>query len=194
MQNTLLISEAKLKRFTDINNALDVDLISSVIREAQIVHITRLLGSKLYDKILSDVDNGTLSGNYKSLVDDYIQDSLLYWSYYESLESIYLRPRNAGLVVPQGGENNSAADLTLYDRKRQSVKNKAEYFSERLVDYLCFNNTLFPEYNQNINDDIYPDTGTQFKSPIVFRTEVAENVARDMGLKITNSRYGYLPQ
>ena len=193
MQNTLLISEAKLKRFTDINNALDVDLISSVIREAQIVHITRLLGSKLYDKIISDVDNGTLTGNYQSLVDDYIQDSLLYWSYYESLETIYLRPRNAGLVVPQGGENNAAGDIALYDKKRTSVKNKAEYFSERLVDYLCFNESLFPEYNQNVNDDIFPDTSTQFKSPIVFRNEVP-GIAKEMGLKVTNSRYDYLPQ
>jgi len=193
MQNTLLISEAKLKRFTDINNALDVDLISSVIREAQIVHITRLLGTKLYDKIIDDVDNGTLTGNYKTLVDDYIQDALLYWSYYESLETIYLRPRNAGLVVPQGGENNSASDIALYDKKRQSVKNKAEYFSERLVDYLCFNTTVYPEYQQNINDDIFPDTSTQYKSPIVFRRGI-EEIATDMGLKITNSRYNYLPQ
>jgi len=193
MQNTLLISEAKLKRFTDINNALDPDLLSSTIREAQIVHITRLLGSKLYDRIIDDVDNDTLSGNYKTLVDDYIQDSLLYWSYYESLEAIYLRPRNAGLVVPQGGENNAAADIALYDKKRQSVKNKAEYFSERVVDYLCFNNVLFPEYNQNTNDDIYPDTSTQFKSPIVFRNQIP-GIAQEMGLKITNSRYDYLPQ
>ena len=193
MQNTLLISEAKLKRFTDINNALDTDLISSVIRESQIVHITRLLGSKLYDRIISDVDNGTLTGNYKTLVDDYIQDALLYWSYYESLETIYLRPRNAGLVVPQGGENNAAADIILYDKKRTSIKNKSEYFSERLVDYLCFNESLFPEYNQNVNDDIFPDTSTQFKSPIVFRNEVP-GIAKEMGLKVTNSRYDYLPQ
>jgi hypothetical protein len=172
---------------------LDVDLISSVIREAQIVHITRLLGSKLYDKILSDVDNGTLTGNYKTLVDNYIQDVLIYASYYESLETIYLRPRNAGLVVPQGGENNSAADITLYDKKRQSVKNKMQYFAERLVDYLCFNTSIYPEYNQNVNDDIYPDTTTQFKSPIVFRNEVPDAV-KQMGIKITNSRYDYLPQ
>ena len=91
MQNTLLISEAKVKAFTDINNNLDPSLIKSTIREAQIIHITRLLGTKLYDKIIDDVDAGTLTGNYKSLVDDYVQDSLLYWSYYESLESIYLR-------------------------------------------------------------------------------------------------------
>jgi hypothetical protein len=193
MENTLLISESKLKRFTDINNNLDVDLISSVIREAQIIHITRLLGSKLYDRIISDVQSDSLTGDYKTLVDNYVQDALIYWSYYEALETIYLRPRNAGLIKPTGGENNIDADLALYDKKRQSIKNKAEYFSERLVDYLCFNNSLFVEYGQETNDDIYPDTGTQFRSPIVFRGGVREDIER-MGLKVTNSRYGYLPQ
>lgn len=193
MENTLLVSEAKLKRFTDINNNLDVDLISSVIREAQIIHITRLLGSPLYEKILADVDAGTLSGNYKSLVDDYIQDALLYWAYYESLETIYLRPRNAGLVKPTGGENNIDADIALYDKKRQSIKNKAEYFSERLVDYLCYNDSLFPEYGSEQNEDVVADRGTQFKSPIVFRTGVRKDI-EEMGIKITNSRYKYLPQ
>lgn len=193
MQNTLLISESKLKRFTDINNNLDVDLISSVIREAQIIHITRLLGSKLYEKLLSDVDAGTLSGNYKSLVDDYVQDSLIYWSYYEALETIYLRPRNAGLVKPTGGENNIDADIALYDKKRQSIKNKAEYFSERLVDYLAYNESLFAEFGTEQNEDIVPDQGTQFKSPIVFRTGVRADIEA-MGIKVTNSRYKYLPQ
>jgi len=193
MQNTLMIDESLLKRFTDINNALDPDLLSSAIREAQIIHITRLLGTKLYDKIIDDINNDTLSGNYKGLVDNYIQDVLIYASYYEALEHIYLRPRNNGLVVPQGGENNAAADVSLYDKKRQSVKNKQEYFAERLVDYLCFNDALFPEYGQEQNDDIYPDMGTQFKSPIVFRSGVREDV-KTWGVKITNSRYDYLPQ
>jgi len=193
MQNTLMISEAKLKAFTDINNNLDVDLIKSTIREAQIIHITRLLGSRLYNRIVDDINNDTLTGNYKTLVDNYVQDALIYWSYYESLESIYLRPRNGGLLIPQGGENNLPADLQVYEKKRQSVKNKAEYFSERLVDYLCFNNNLFPEYGQETNDDIYPDAGTQFKSPFVFRQGVREDIEK-MGIKITNSRYDYLPQ
>jgi hypothetical protein len=193
MQNTLLISEAKVKAFTDINNNLDPSLIKSTIREAQIIHITRLLGTKLYDKIIDDVDAGTLTGNYKSLVDDYVQDSLLYWSYYESLESIYLRPRNNGLLQPQGGDNALSVDMLIYDKKRRSVKNKAEYFSERLVDYLCFNNSLFPEYGTEQNDEIFPDAGTQFKSPIVFRNTIRDNIEQ-LGIKVINSRYSYLPQ
>ncbi len=193
MQNTLLISEAKLKAFTDINNNLDPSLIKSTTREAQIIHITRLLGTQLYDKIIADVDAGTLTGNYKSLVEDYVQDSLLYWAYYESLEAIYLRPRNNGLLQPQGGDNALSVDMLIYDKKRRSVKNKAEYFSERLVDYLCFNNSLFPEYGTEQNDEIFPETGTQFKSPIVFRNTIRDNIEQ-LGIKVINSRYSYLPQ
>ena len=40
----------------------------------------------------------TLTGDYKTLVDDYIQDFLLYAAYYETLEAIYIRPRNNGLI------------------------------------------------------------------------------------------------
>ena len=58
---------------------------------------------------------------------------------------------------------------------------------------MAFNEAAYPEYNQNVNDDIYPDTSTQYKSPIVFRNEIP-NVVNAMGLKVTNSRYDYLPQ
>lgn len=193
MQNVYLISEGKLKAFTDINNNLDTDLIKSAIREAQIIQITRLLGQKLYDKIVSDVDAGTITGIYKSLLDDYIQDTLIYYSYHTALEYIYLRPRNNGLLQPQGGDNSLSVDMTVYDKKRQSVLNKAEYFAERLVDYLCYNNNLFPEYGTETNEEITPDMGIQYASPFVFRRGVREDIER-LGIKVTNSRYKYLPQ
>jgi hypothetical protein len=62
-----------------------------------------------------------------------------------------------------------------------------------LVDYLCFNNDLFPEYGTEQNDEIFPDAGTQFKSPIVFRNTIRDNIEQ-LGIKVTNSRYSYLPQ
>jgi len=58
---------------------------------------------------------------------------------------------------------------------------------------LCFNNNLFPEYGTETNDDIYPDSGIQFKSPIVFRKTIRDNIEQ-MGIKVVNSRYKYLPQ
>ena len=198
MTTTLLISEAKLREFTDLNNNVDSALLVNAIREAQDIELQRVLGTILYNKILSDVDGSTISGNYKDLLDNWIQDFLLYASYYISLEYIYLRPRNNGLVKPTGGENSIDADLTLYDRKRQSVKNKKEFYGDRLVNHLIEDQANFPEYTQGTNLDEMPaDVGTQFRSPMVFRANIATDRLREMerrGIKVYDSRYPNFPQ
>lgn len=198
MTTTLLISEAKLREFTDLNNNVDSALLVNAIREAQDIELQRILGTILYNKILSDVDGSTISGDYKDLLDNWIQDFLLYSSYYISLEYIYLRPRNNGLVKPTGGENSIDADLTLYDRKRQSVKNKKEFYGDRLVNHLLEDQALFPEYTQGTQlDEMIADVGTQFRSPMVFRNNLSSDRLREMerrGIKVYDSKYPNFPQ
>ena len=193
MTTTLFISENKLKNFTDLNNSVDPDLLKNAVREAQDINIQRMLGYNLYQKMITDVNNNTLTGYYLTLMNEYLQDTLLYWSYYEALESIWLRPRNNGLLIPQGGVEASAVDSNTYDKKRQSVKNKAEWYAERMVGWLIDNQTQFPEFGTETGMEIYPDQRSQFKSPFVNRNAYYENLQK-MGIKIIDSRYDYLPQ
>ena len=193
MTTTLFISENKLKNFSDLNNALDPDLLKNAIREGQDIHIQRILGYKLYQKMIADVNSSSLSGYYKTLMDDYLQDALLYWSYYEALESIWLRPRNNGVLIPQGGVEALAVDSNTYDKKRQSVKNKAEWYSERMVGWIIDNETRFPEFGTETGMEIVPDQSSQFKSPFVTRTGYADQMEK-LGVKVVDSRYKYLPQ
>lgn len=193
MTDTLFISENKLKNFTDLNNAIDPDLLKNAVREAQDIHVQRMLGYNLYQKLISDVKNNTLTGVYKTLMDVYVQDSLLYWAYFEALEAIWLRPRNNGLIIPQGGESAVGVDSKVYDKKRESVKNKAEWYSERLVGYLIDNGTLFPEFQTETGMEIFPDQSTAYKSPFVVRRGYA-GAMRECGIKVVDSRYKYLPQ
>jgi hypothetical protein len=193
MTTTLFISENKLKNFTDLNNSLDPDLLKNAVREAQDINIQRMLGYNLYQKLITDVNNSTLTGYYLTLMNEYLQDTLLYWSYYEALESIWLRPRNNGLLIPNGGVEASAVDSNTYDKKRQSVKNKAEWYAERMVGWLIDNQTQFPEFGTETGMEIYPDQRSQFKSPFVNRNAYYENLQK-MGIKIIDSRYNYLPQ
>ena len=192
-----LISETKLREFTDINNNVDTELLKNGIREAQDIHLQRLTGTALYQKLLTDVSGSTLSGNYQYLVDTYIQDQLLYAAYYECLEAIYIRPRNNGLLTPTGGDNSREVDLQVYNMKSESVKNKMEWYAERLVNYLIESQNLFPELNQN--NFLYqqnPDYGSQFRSPIVFRDAVRGSHLKQAirtGLPITDSRYPQFP-
>ena len=72
MTDVFLISEANLRQFTDLNNNVDSKLLSSAIRESQDIEIQRILGTKLYNKILDDIQNNTLSGDYQTLVVDWV--------------------------------------------------------------------------------------------------------------------------
>jgi hypothetical protein len=192
-----LLSETKLREFTDINNNVDTELLRNGIREAQDIHLQRLTGTVLYNKLLSDVSTSSLTGSYQYLVDNYVQDMLLYAAYYESLEAIYIRPRNNGLLTPTGGDNSREVDLQIYNMKRESVKNKMEWYAERLVNYLIENQNVFPELNQN--NYLYeqnPDYGSQFRSPIVFGNAVRGTHFKQAvrsGLPITDSRYPQFP-
>jgi len=198
MTDVFIISEENLRQFTDINNNVDSKLLKNAVREAQDIDIQRLLGTKLYEAILLKIKTNTLTGDYQTLVLDYVQNALLYLSYYYALEDIYIRPRNNGLLSPTGGENSEKVDGTFYNRKRQSVENKSQFYQERLTNYLIQKQGLFPELNGNVElQQLFPDFGVQYRSPIVMRRNgrgYHYNQAVECGLPVYDSRYPQFPQ
>jgi len=202
MTDTLLISWAKVKQYTDINDSLDPDLIKNNIRVAQDIQLQRVIGTILYNKLTTLVQDGEMdlpaNAVYKTLLVDYIQDMLLYASYYEILESIFIRPKNNGLLTPNGGENSDTVDKQRYEMKRTSVQNKFEYYADRLSRFITENEADYPELTQNT--ELYqqvPDYGSQYRSPIVFQPSTRArylNLARRTGLPIVDSAYPQYPQ
>lgn len=200
MTTTFLISETVLRTYTDINNNTDTDLIKNAIREAQDIVLQSTIGTNLYNKIISLVDAGTMSdsgnSNYKFLLDNYIQDFLIYAAYYYALDSIYLRSRNNGLLQPNGGENSDSVDRTLYNQKRQVVQNKMEYYNDMLTKYLIEEQSLFPELNNS--DKLYetrPDYGTKYGMPFAFRGATRNAaLANQYGIPVYDSNYPQFAQ
>jgi len=197
MTTTLLISEAKIRAFSDINESLDDALIVNAIREAQDIVLQPIMGTKLYNVIKEKIDNNSVSGSYQTLIDDYIQPALVYASLYNITENVYVRTRNNGLLTPTGGENSINVDKTMYDTKRQSIANKQMFYSDQLSRYLNEKYNLFPELGQNT--ELYqfiPDYGSQYRSPIIMQRNVRSvylNLARQAGLPIVNSAYPSYP-
>jgi hypothetical protein len=197
MTTTLLITESRLRQFTDINDSLDVSLLTNAVREAQDISLQRLTGTKLYRKILADVADGSITGAYKTLLDDFIVDFLIYASYYEALEAIFLRPRNNGLLQPTGGDNSEAVTRDLYNAKRESVKSKREFYADKIVKYLVDNYNSYPELQENYDlHEQFPDFGSQFRSPIVFKRgsrAFRKDFVENTDIEIADSRYPWLP-
>lgn len=200
MTNTFLISEAQIRNYTDIEDNVDSALVKNGIREAQDIKLQPIIGTLLYEKLTSLVDAGTIgdsaNANYKTLLDDYIQNMLIYGAYWYILDSIYIRSRNNGLLIPDGGESSIAADRSMYNVKRQSVQNKMEFYSNLLTDYIIEEQTLFPELNaSNKLYDLNPDYDDKYGSPFVFNRKgrLTEEMIR-RGIRVYDSRYKQYPQ
>jgi hypothetical protein len=144
---TYFMSVDYLRDETVINGNVDGEVLEPYILVAQNLHIEKILGTNLYDKIVSDL-SGTISGNYKKLLDDYIHPALLQWSLYECLPFVNYKFTNKAITT-SSSDNSESIELTELQYLRQSVRDVAEYYSQRVIDYIKDNESLFPEYTSN---------------------------------------------
>ncbi len=157
----LFISENKLKKSTTINGNVDVELLRPYMKVAQDVHIHTKLGTDLYNKLQSDITGSSLSGNYQTLVENYIQDALVHWTLYECIPFLGYKIMNKN-IVRKTSETSENAGLDELNYLREVVRNTAEWYTERLIDYIRHNTSLFPEYNTNTNEDLSPTKQNYF--------------------------------
>jgi len=156
MATALFIKREDIVRNTALSGNLDTDKYIQFIKIAQEIHIQNYTGTKLYDKISSDIIANTLAGNYLSLVTDYVQPMLIHWALVEYLPFAAYTVANGG-VYKHTSENSVNAEKIEIDYLVEKERTIAKYYTERFIDYMSFNQSLFPEYNENVNEDIYPD-------------------------------------
>lgn len=156
MATALFIRRQDLVKNTAISGSVDTDKFIHFIKLAQEIHVRNFLGTDLYDKISNDIVADSLSGNYLTLVNDYIQPMLIHYAMAEYLPFSAYTIANGG-VYKHSSENSINADKREIDSLIAKERDYAEYYTNRFIDYMSFNNSNFPEYNSNTNDDIYPD-------------------------------------
>jgi len=156
MAQALLITDTDLKKFTATNGNVDVDKFVQFIKIAQDIHIQNYLGTKLLEKIEADIIAGTLAGNYLTLVNTYVKPMLIHWAMVEYLPFAAYTIANKG-VYKHSSENSVNVEKNEVDYLTEKERSIAQHYTERFINYMCFNNNLFPEYNNNSNDDMYPD-------------------------------------
>lgn len=149
--NILLISEEMLKTRTGVHTNIDAKLLRPEIKAAQDMYIHPILGSGLYNMIVSQIQaSGSPQGDYKILLDDYIVDTLLYYILSELPSTLSFQFWNKG-VVRKAGEDLEAPDMSDLIQISQTYRKRAEWYGERLVRYLReeSGNGKFPEYTDN---------------------------------------------
>jgi len=166
MAEALLITRTDLVKFTSMNGNVDTDKFIQYIKIAQDIHIQGYLGTELLEKIKADIVAGTLAGDYLTLVETYIKPMLIRWAMVEFMPFAAYTIANKG-VYKHSSENAENVDKIEVDFLIEKERKIAEHYTQRFIDYMCFNQSKFPEYNTNSNGDMYPNTDTNFSGWVI---------------------------
>jgi len=165
MVKALMITEKFVKDNSTIDENVDVKLLRSTIWDAQRDYIKPLLGTDLYNKILNDILNDSLTGNYLTLLKEYVSEALLKWVMMESVPTLLYQYRNKS-VATKDSDNAQPISYTVMQEEMNRWKYKAEVRSQDVTRYLCANELLFPEYILNDDDDDIKPNRNNFTTSI----------------------------
>lgn len=158
MATTLFINKTDLVQNTILNGNVDADLFMNFIKIAQQMHVQNYLGTQLYNTITDKITNNTLTGDYLMLVKDYVQPMLIHYAMVDYLPFANYQIRNGG-VFKHKTENSESTSKDELDILVQKHRTFADFYAQRFVDYMgIFASQQFPEYWQNRNADMFPDT------------------------------------
>lgn len=162
----LFLSVEYLRDNTVINGNVDSEILEPFILLAQNVHIETIVGTKLYNNIIEEIIADTLSADNQTLLDDYLQPALLQWSLYESLPFINYKLTNKAIST-KNSDNSDAVELDELHYLRTTVRDVAEYMSERATKFLKTNESTYPLYLLNSECDEIRPNKTNYFSGIV---------------------------
>lgn len=155
MKDILLISEKTLKSQSYINDNVDSCYIVPSIRSAQDIGLQPLIGTNLYVALQDRIQNNSIDGDYKVLMDDYITPYLVNRVMMEIQLPLAYKMRNSGIVQ---SNNEYETNTYLKDAKQMSVyyEQKSDFYGLRLTSYLNHNSSKFPEYRNSDCSGISP--------------------------------------
>jgi hypothetical protein len=170
----LFISEDYVKQNSVIDENVDVKLILPAIVQMQDMQLQPVLGTQLFKEIEAAIVAGTTTNDQDTLIADYIAPMLLRWVMSELTTTLLYKYRNKN-VGKQGSENSQTADFTDLRYLIEKWKDNAQWYEQRLIEYLCQEVATFPKYTQAPNySDIVSKTDAYSCSIFLGNTEDEE--------------------
>jgi hypothetical protein len=95
--------------------------------------------------------------NYRNLLVNFVKPMLIHWGMVEYLPFAAYTIANKG-IYKHTSENAENVDKNEVDYLLEKERSIAQHYTERFIEYMSFNQTLFPEYRANKNNDMFPDS------------------------------------
>ena len=185
-QNILMVSETKIKNFTDIDSNVTSQVLLPFIGVVQQLEVEYLIGRPYYVQILNEISGNTLSTINNNFLQYFLQPWILWSAYRECLPSVWGRIKNNGIV--NGAEQSiSLKEMQWFTEK---AADRAQFFRERTRQELIFNSNNYPlVYNYNSTEGLFPHLGVNYFSGVQLTNGHGDNY--DIAAGFRRSGIGY---
>jgi len=166
MAYALFINRNDIIKNTPLQGAIDADALLPFVRTAQDKYLKNLLGTILFDFLQAQIVANTtasLSAYYQDLLDDYIKNTLIWYSAVEYIPFSSVQFKSNGAVKQKSEQGDSPTKAEI-DYLKQQAQSNADYYALRLQNYLIAYSQFIPQYFESIGNQtqIYPDQSNQY--------------------------------
>tara|TARA_R110002153_G_scaffold4101_1_gene19662 strand:+ start:583 stop:1092 length:510 start_codon:yes stop_codon:yes gene_type:complete len=164
MAVVLFINRTDLVRNSIIDGNLDTSKLLQHIKIAQEIDIQEVMGTQMYQGLTNAIIGGIdlpANARWKTILDDFIVSMLIWYGQANFYPFAAYTIANGG-VYKHTSENSQSVDKSEIDFLVEKARTNGDWYSRRFIDYMNFNQAIYPEYNQNKNDDIFPSYDSLF--------------------------------
>tara|TARA_R110001599_G_scaffold25985_1_gene92116 strand:- start:132 stop:641 length:510 start_codon:yes stop_codon:yes gene_type:complete len=169
MATVLFINRTDLVRNSIIDGNVDTDKFIQFVKIAQEIDIQQIIGTQMYEGLTAAIVAGIdlpANARWKIILDDYIVSMLIWYAQSNYYPFSAYQLKNGGLYK-HTAENSQSVDKNEVDYLVEKARTNAEWYSRRFIDFMCFNQSTYPEYTSNVNDDIYPSYEATFNGWVI---------------------------
>lgn len=160
MAKALFITTKDLKRYSVLNGNIDPDKLTYWVEIAQDTEIQNYLGTQLLEKLQDLILAGTIGDPanvaYETLLETYVKPMTIYWALTLYMPFAAYTVANGG-VYKHTSESSISVDKDEVDYLANKYRDIAQFYTNTFIDFMVYNQTTYPEYNSNTDDDTYPD-------------------------------------
>ena len=164
METVLLVSEQRMKQWTNLDSNIRIEVLTPSIIQAQDLYIQNTLGTPFYKRLKEGVVNNDLTSDEESFLKDYVGPCLIQYALYLLMPSLKYKMVEKGIL---NGTSEETQPTTLDEMKylRESTLDTAEFYNKRMLEFLKQNPNMFSLYtNPTPMDGMLPDKRTPYFS------------------------------
>lgn len=162
-QQVIFVSEEKIKAYTQMHENVQVqDVVPSVLM-AQDIYLQPMLGTKFYNSLKTKILAGTLNPDETVLVSEYVAPYMMNWGFAMALPWLKYKVVDKGIL---SGTSETASQTTKEELEFliSKVESTAQFYGQRLREFLFDNPGMFPDYENPGVDGMLPNRNSPYFS------------------------------